>query len=183
MRKNNLIFSFLLVILNFSCNSFYWKSIINTEGNFRISFPIKPTQLNSQIQSSFGLLNEKTLGCGYDGKNSLYSISYLDYPDSIINSGSPNTIIDSIFKNAVALAVKGFTNCKILEQKNIYYKIFPGTQAKLKTDFGFMFTKFYLVKNRLYIMDVGCTRDNYYNSRIDKFFDSFELINEIKKPA
>ena len=120
----------------------------------------------------------------YKDENEVYGIIYSDYPDSLLNSDFKDELVDNYFNNAIACAVSNIKGNKVSEKK-IAYHSYPGREIKISFSDGnaIMYMQMFLVKNRAYMLEVGCETKNDNNKDITNFFNSFSLLTdgEVKK--
>jgi len=97
----------------------------------------------------------------------------------LINSGNDNEL-DAFFKNSIDGIVNNFHG-KLVSESKTAIQGFPGRQVKLDIQQGksVMNIRLYLVKNRLYMLEIVTAADKDDNSSIEKFMNSFELIDSV----
>ncbi|MEQ6124506.1 hypothetical protein AAON49_09915 [Pseudotenacibaculum sp. MALMAid0570] len=178
MKKHPLIIVFISVL--FSCTPVQKENgkFKNKEGRFKISFPSQPILSEKSGETEYGkLTNFSFKSVSKNDDNLSYQLSYLDYPLSFTDTltvdhiyalfnGAQNTNINS--KTAELI---GVFNHKILGYTGREFR-WKDTETK-----NLIRIRFYLVKNRMYILTVRTEEKNNFNVGINQFFDSFELIN------
>ena len=184
MKCNRLLGLLLITLLLCSFTTADWFTLQNTEGNFKLNFPREPKQSDQTVETAIGPLkiNMFTYEVDkYKDDNAAYMMMYSDYPDTLVNSEFKDEIIEVFFKNAVAGAVAN-VNGKLISQKKINYKGYPGRSAKLTIEGGkgIVNAQMILVKNRSYMLQVMTEAKHDNNPAINKFFSSFALLNDKK---
>jgi len=163
-----------------------WVKIQNAEGRFSILFPMKPEETERELETEIGKLKMKIFMYEvgkYKDDNAVYGIIYSDYPDSLINSEFKDEIIDEFFENAIKGTVTNIKGTIVSQNKITYNNTYPGRSAKISfmDGQGIMNMQVFLVRNRAYILEVGCETKNDNNVSSEKFFKSFALTENVKK--
>lgn len=170
-----LLICFLLLNNAFAQNK--WEQF--KDKDFQLMFPQKPVQESQIIQSEIGPLNLDmyTYQPAEAAKdlNALYMITYVVYPDSIINSDKKE-MIKGVFRGAIDGAV-GNIKGKLVSEKEITYKGFPGREAKISFQDGayIMMIHAFIVKNKMYMLQTVSEIKNDDNKMTTQFFNSFQL--------
>ena len=175
-------FLFIASIL-FAFSSFVvgdWIVFLSHDGKFKVSFPHEPEVLKHVVDK--GIIPVKSRLVKYDvGKfkddNQCYQLIYSDYPDSLISSDFKTKITDTFLKNMI-YTTRDELKGRVISIENTNFNNYPGRHIHLIYNSGknAINMKMFLIKSRLYILKVECTPGNDNNQSIDKFFDSFELI-------
>ena len=187
--KNKVLIPLLLVVA--ACCSFTtseWITFLGHDGTFKIAFPQDPEVMKHVVEN--GIIPLKSRLISYDvgrfrDENQVYQLVYSDYPDSLISSEYKSRITDTFIKNLV-FATRDEIKGKIISIENITFHDFPGRHVHYTFNGGqtVMNMKLYLIKSRIYMLRVQCEPSNDNNASMDKFFDSFELIDKpVKKTA
>jgi hypothetical protein len=149
--------------------------------SYKILFPKKPTASNQEIDSQIGKLtlhlNIYEVPESESDDNHAYLTNETSYPDSSINSDNTK-LVSTIFANAIAGAVKNVSG-KLLSEKVIAFGKYPGREVRIDFQNGVAVIKMriYLVRNSTIMIETITDTDKQYNKSIDKFMDSFRLIN------
>jgi len=158
-----------------------WRLMEDKTGNFKIRFP-GSAQKDIQTQETEGAtLYIVTYALEADPSelgNHLYAIAFVKYPEDIVHHSSmiPNEL-DEFF-----IAVIGSTSQSMGgEVKSISehgYKEFPGRKAYISIQNGTIEMELWsiLVESRLYLLQVISPAENTGNEYINKFFNSFETL-------
>jgi len=148
---------------------------------FQIEFPKEPNAETKVIDSEIGPLSMKIFmyDASKTGKddNMVYGLIYTEYPDSLINSDFASQL-PVFFRNAIDGSVKNVAG-KLLSVTEIAINGFPGREIKIDFGNGMAIIKmrFYLVKNKMYIIQTITETGKISNKSIDRFMDSFKLVN------
>jgi len=179
MKKMKL-FALLLVTVLCSFAPSDWVWMENKEAGFKILFPRQAVVSRDSVKSSAGKLarNILTHEVGkFKDDNLVYSLSFVDYPDTLISSEYKDVIIDNFMKEVIGTVVTENKASKLLDIK-INYKEYPGRKVKMAImdGKGFAYMQLYLVQSRLYLQSVSCEKEHDNNTAIDKFMKSFTLL-------
>ena len=149
---------------------------------YKIEFPVKPVPQTQMIKSEIGELkmdifmhdaseNEKD-------ENLVYGFMYTEYPDSLINSGKTE-LLTNFFRNAIDGSL-GNVKGKLLSETIIEIDKFPGREIKIEFMEGLYIMKmrFYLVRNKMYIIQTITDIKKTDNKSAERFMGSFGLISK-----
>ncbi|OFX87423.1 MAG: hypothetical protein A2W99_07215 [Bacteroidetes bacterium GWF2_33_16] len=184
MKKINLLTMGLLLSSLVSIAQINWKIYDYSSLNFKIGFYNEP---NLSIDSSF--LNDSPL-ISYlletnieDSlhENNYYSVSLVTYPTDFIHSDSSLSTVEG-FINSTQNSILDDEIYTLLSSTLIEKDGFPGKSFKWKNNSSNIFFEFqvYLVENKLFQLSVVSREGKNHNTFINKYFDSFELINITK---
>lgn len=143
-------------------------------------FPKKPHELSQTINSTLGTLNMNIYSYevpdSINDDNLLYNLMETEYPDSLINSDKKDILV-KFFRDAIDGAVSSIHG-KLLSETIIHYEDYPGREIRIDFKDGLAVIKmhFYLVKNKLYMLQTITFTKNDNNESINKFMNSFKLI-------
>ncbi|MDP4283190.1 MAG: hypothetical protein Q8891_02110 [Bacteroidota bacterium] len=155
--------------------------IMITTNNCKIYFPKKPTDRSGTVNTAKGNLKVNIYSyqaaANVSDDNLAYILTETEYPDSVINSDDEDKL-DIFFKNSIDGIVNNFHGT-LLSQSKTAIDGFPGRQVKLDLQQGkaVMNIRFYLVKNRMYILEIITNTNKDGNAAIEKFMNSFEIKN------
>ena len=82
-------------------NSPKWTNFVSNEGQFKIEFPNKPTEITKLVRTEYGQLPIHIISYDASNDNSpnlSYIVSYVDYPDTVIDSYASDNFSE-IFKS------------------------------------------------------------------------------------
>jgi len=169
-----------LVILSGSCKpGDSWTVFSYPEGKFKIEFPNAPATEKRVINSVAGELTMNIIL--YDASkeknnNLIYMVNYTDYPDSLVNSDQKERLKD-FFRNSIDGAVNN-VHGKLLSESVVASGNFPGREIRIDFNNGtaVITARIFLVKNRMYMIEVITETKNDFNKSINHFLDSFSLL-------
>ncbi len=148
---------------------------------FQIEFPKEPATTTEVIDSEIGALEMKIFlydasQAGTDD-NLVYMATYIEYPDTLISSEQTDKI-SAIFRGAIDGMVNNVSG-KLLSESEITLNGFPGKEVKIDFRNGLAIFKvrFYLIKHKMYIIQTITETGKFPNKSVDRFLDSFKLIN------
>lgn len=147
--------------------------------NCIVQFPQQPTDQSGIINTDKGDLKVNIYAYSANANagddNLAYIFTETEYPDSTINSDKKDKL-DEFFKNSVEGVVNKFHG-KLLSQAITTIDGFPGRQLKihLEQQSSVINILFYLVKNRMYMLETVTAKDRDSNTSIKKFMNSFEI--------
>lgn len=107
--------------------------------------------------------------------NQLYTLGYSDYPINTIHSDSTASV-DAFLQSSLDGALLNL-NGKLLSKKEITMNGYKGLDFEISISDESIVDHFqtYLVKNRLYVLQVITLKDEKDNQWMEKFFNSFHL--------
>lgn len=183
MKSIRKIHLFLIIIiptiLSFNLSN-TWYLLESKACGYKIEFPQKPTESPQVVDSELGKLkmNIFMYDASSNGKdeNMMYMINYTEYPISRVNSDNKQQLA-TIYRNSIDAAVKN-VNGKLLSEKSIVLKGFVGKEIKvdLKEDHAVINMRVYLVKNKMYMIQVFTDVKKDSNQSIIHFMNSFNLL-------
>ena len=184
MRYLKPIAATLIVVLLCSFAAGDWIDVTSKEGNFKMKFPRQPVESTQDLEESQLPLKMHIFlydASKYKDDNMAYYIMYSDYPDTLVNSDFKDELLDTFFKNSIDGGAKNM-NGTVVSVTKVNYKDYPGRLAKMSfgDGQGFCYMKIFLVHSRIYILMSLCETLKDKNTSMDKFFDSFALINDKK---
>ncbi len=185
MRKLKLLILISLSTLYFdSYGQNSWKTHDYPERNFKIDFFQQPDfsvdtsflQETSLLTYNWEINVDDTLH-----ENKYYSVSLTTYPYEYICSDSLLSVVEG-FINSSQNELFEDNTLLLLSSTLVEKDGYPGKIFKWKNTNTNIFFEFhvFLVKNSLYQLSVVTREDNNYNIYIDKYFDSFNLLNTPK---
>ncbi|HEX5150083.1 MAG TPA: hypothetical protein VFW07_01475 [Parafilimonas sp.] len=155
--------------------------ILFTTKDCKISFPKKPSEQSQILNTAIGQLQLNIYSYEADDNekddNLVYMLMETAYPDSVINSDKKE-MLENFFRKSIDGAVNN-VHGKLLTESIIQYEDFPGREVRVDFRDGLAVIKmrFYLVKNKMFVIQTITDTKNDFNKSIDKFMDSFQLVN------
>ena len=175
--KTKLILLSALLILSSAFAPADWYTF--KEDGFKIDFPEKPTTETQSVPSAIGDLKMKMYMVDAsekkDAENMVYMVITTFYPDTLVNSDKKD-MLENLFRSSIDGAVQNVQG-KLLSEKRIELNGFPGRDIKVDYQEGvaILRMRMYLVKNKMYILQVITETAKESNKSIDRFLDSFGL--------
>jgi hypothetical protein len=158
-----------------------WEEFKSFDGGFKVLVPGE-MQLNERdIHTDIGKIKYVTYfyqDTNREAENSVYMVTYCDYPEHTIHSDSTD-LVEDFFTNTIEAAVKSVAG-ELRYADELNYKEYPGKHWRIDYQRGHatIKTRSFLVKNRFYTIQTATERGRSLNSATDKFFDSFALLME-----
>jgi hypothetical protein len=184
MNYSNRLFVLFISLIVLSCSDKSGSSYTDSAGNFKISFKKEPVISNESISFPFGNFNWKKASIQLPNNMSLsYSAGYVDLPAKIITSDSLR-LLQELFGMTQNDYVQRFGNQAF---SGMYYRTiqkYPGREFvwfDKANNIGYS-RRVYLVKNRLYMLEVSYTSENQHSKDMLRFFESFRLLKITPNP-
>jgi hypothetical protein len=144
-------------------------------------FPKRPLKETQTMNTPIGILK----WCKYtyevpdsvEDDNFAYLLAETEFPDtSTINSNGDKKMIDKFLKASMDGGING-AHDKLVTEQIIEVDGYPGRffRAEIKDGREVMTIKTFLVKNKLYMMEVITATKKDFNKSLDQFFHSFVL--------
>lgn len=160
-----------------------WKTYTNEDGNFSVDFPGTPTE-NSQVTSTeVGDIKIHMFMYQPPGVEAIYMVGYNDMPAELMEAQDEaglKSMLDGGIEGGLG-ALKTLDSHEPVIDKKETYKFYDKFQAiKVKAHNGkyYAYIKCFINGNRLY--QIWKLKDGDYasESKVDKFFDSFKLLDQ-----
>ena len=170
MVKRWLCLLLLVLLLASGCGGEKeWRRFEPEIGGFSILFPGTPEKqtetvptAGGTIETTFFLVEQEDMG---------YSVNLADYSEMSLSESDVEVVLDGAREGAVR-NVGG----ELLEEAEITLDGHPGRALKIAVDDEFVVdARFYLVGNRLYVLQAISIGQTSKPSRVEKFLDSFQL--------
>ncbi len=157
-----------------------WREFESKEGLFRVEMPGRPRKHQESAGTPVGKL---TVLFQIVGDDPAYMVAYCDYPALVLNANTEH-LFDLAIKGGIAgMAAKGAEGARVIQQKSIHWKGFPGRHAEFDIPGkGKAVVRCYLVRQRIYILMVGGAEVDDAAPDMRKFFDSFALTGVAAPP-
>lgn len=179
MKTTNILIRIL--VLAFLTMSFTgsddWVTFENE--SCQMHFPKKPSDqsriINTEIGKLILIMHTYDVPANEQDDNLNYSLAECEYPDSLINSDRKD-ILDKFFRNSIDGVVRN-VHGKLLLESVTQLDGYPGREIKIDVTDGVavITMRFYLVKNRMYIIQTFTDTNKDFSQSITKFMDSFKL--------
>lgn len=145
----------------------------------QMHFPKKPVDQSRTINTEIGklvvIMHTYDVPPNEQDDNRSYFLAECEYPDSLLNSDRKD-ILDKLFRIFINGVVRG-VHGKLLSEFVIQLDGYPGRETKIDVIDGVavITMRFYLVRNRMYIIQTFTDTNKDFNQSITKFMDSFKL--------
>jgi len=156
-----------------------WVTVENA--GCKMLFPKTPANESQTLNTAIGELKlynyTYEVPDGIKDDNLVYLLSETDFGDSAkINSNMGKEKVDKFFRGAVDGGVKNASG-KLLTEEIIQLDGFPGRKVRVDVKDGtaVMTMKIFLVKEKLYMLEVITEKKKDLNKSMDKFMSSFSL--------
>ncbi|UCH95599.1 MAG: hypothetical protein JSV88_01800 [Candidatus Aminicenantes bacterium] len=175
MKRLVLLVSVVLVI-GVACDSARnWELFESDDGWFRIQFPGKPEVDELPTATPLGTIDIHMFSVNL--RNGAYGVGYCDFPEV---EG-----VDMESAEFIELLARGsFTKLGTgqYSKKEIDFEGYPGLEAEGEvrkgTVRGLARIRYYVVNERIYVLEVVGETSFVSSGNTDKFFNSFQLIYE-----
>ena len=169
-----------IIIIFCSFTATEWVDLKSPDGKFAMKFPRKPTPQSQVVKDGPHITLHMYVydASKYKDDNLGYVMMYCDYPKDMVSSDFRDEIVDTILNGSISGMAENMQG-KIISTEKAGYKDYPGKKVKLSVQDGkgFAYVKIYLIGSRMYMFEVMCEPKTDHNASIDKFFDSFTLID------
>ncbi len=173
---------FILILSGLISLSFLtetWYLLDSNNFGFSILFPQKPAEEAQVIPSAVGelKLNMYIYDASADDtdENLIYLVNYTEYPDSLF-AGASEEKITKMLRGSVDGMLSNVEG-KLISEKVIELNGFPGREIKasIQNATAIINVRFYLVRNKMYLIETitDATKDS--NQSMSKFLNSFKL--------
>lgn len=161
-----------------------WRSFSPPNSRFAVSLPAQPESVVTPISTQ-----EHTLELhGFMSKTtaSVYLVAYIDY---VKMPKDAESIEDAFDAGRDRMLASSKTAGALLSEKKITINNFPAREFTYQNDGGLFKTRMVLVRERGYILQVATpflrnlpeVITKIYQAEADKFFNSFEILDNKKK--
>jgi len=147
----------------------------------KMLFPKTPADESQTVNTAMGelKLNNHTYEApeGAKDDNLVYILSETEFNDtSAVNSNNSKAVVDKFFRGSVDGAVNS-VHGKLLTEEVIQLDGYPGRKFRIDVQSGVavMTMRAYLVKSKLYMLQVITETKKDFNKSMEKFMSSFTL--------
>ena len=168
---------YTLLITLFSNFTTNWTLYKDAEARFSVKVPCETMRHSiQQIKTTIGEIAYHSFICepkDANAENKVYIISYLDYPEGLMHPDSTelkNIMIDETIQSSVSNVAGQLVYTDEITLKGVKGKLW---RINYNNDKAVMKNKAFIVKNRLYLVQVATTRARSRNTEADIFLDSF----------
>lgn len=166
-----------LSLLLFNVLPNQWQVFKDFNGKFKVEIPCEKMEEKIQtIQTAVGSLEYHTFVCtptDADAENKVYIVSYVDYPIDILHPDSTD-LKQQLLETSLESSVESLSGVLVYKDE----VILKGEKGFFwRTDYNkgnaVMKTKSFIVKNRLYMVQVATQKARSRNLEADKYLNSF----------
>lgn len=150
-----------------------WKAFKNKKANFEVMMPGTPKESTSFEQTAAGKIGLYQAIVVVEPK--AYFVAYSDMPKSTWK-GDPKTMLEGA-RDGAAQRIQG----KVVADRELKLAgKYLGREFKIVKDQMELTQRVYLVKHRLYQVNMGCMAGKCSNEEIQAYLDSFKLLGKPK---
>lgn len=151
-----------------------WKPFSSAAGNFTVLMPGTPSQEQDTVNTEFGSLNLN--GFSVERPNeAIYWVAYFDLPGELSNRIQTSGQINE-FLTAVVQGLSESLEGQLVNQQTISLNNYSGREFRIQHTEGVVGRyRVYLVNQRVYLLGVITSKENYLQKSIQGFFNSFRL--------
>ena len=166
-----ILFVVVLIIFLSSCISPIWQGFESVEGGFTVLMPGEVASQTIKVNTAIGPIDFHMFSV--EKKDMEFLVAYNDYPDSIIEGTSPDSLLTSARNGAVG-ALQGQLLIEIIISSDGY----PGRQIMIEGPSGetTVQSRMFLAGNRLYQVLVTSMKEKKFLKDVEIFFDSFKIL-------
>jgi hypothetical protein len=168
-RKLSILLVVLVALL--ACKKAEFKTFTSQDGGFSVLMPGEPKEESKTTQTASGPIQFKMFSVELGSGSIAYIVAYNDYPQALIDRSNPATILDGAMEGAA-----GGSKSNITSKTDVLLGGHPGREFTAKLAGGFDYaSRVFLVKERLYQVNVVCEPGKVSADDKRKFFESFKL--------
>jgi len=170
MIKRWLCLSLLFLLVASGCSGEgEWQRFEPDMGGFSILFPGTPEKQTETVPTAGGTI--ETVFFLVEHEDMGYSVNLADYSEASLSESDVALMLDGARNGAV-----GNVGGELLEETKITLDGYPGRALKIAVADEFVVdARFYLVGNRLYVLQAISMGDASISPNVEKFLDSFQL--------
>ncbi|MDR3678334.1 MAG: hypothetical protein P4L41_00100 [Flavipsychrobacter sp.] len=179
MIRNFLFLIVVLTLTSFKYPAKEWHEYKLEGSNCSLLMPGAPTKQEKLINTAAGEITFTLFTfepADSTDDNFIYGLAYVDFPADKLYPDSISWV-KGCLDNARDGAISN-VHGKFLSEIIIKYKQYSGREIRIDFQNGaaVLTARLYLIKNRLYTLQVLTLPDNDFNNSIKKFFDSFMTL-------
>ena len=158
-----------------------WPYYTSMSGQFKIKVPGQMKEKVDTVQTELGQLVYHTYFYQNDGSdgsdNFVYMVSFVDYPEHSVHSDS--TALLQEFFTATMDEAEFSINGELIYRKAIEEDGYPGYLWRInyRENSAMIKTKAFVRERRYYSIQAVTLKELGMNRQIDRFLDSFQLLN------
>ena len=175
---------FLLLAMAPSCvqQENKWFEYKSKDAGFMLDFPFEPKSISQNVNAENMTMTLEILSVDcqkqQNSKNYTYMATYYKYPEKFFDNYT-DAIYSQFFENTINGMVNSSVDGKLIDKQIITFNNFPGRQIRMKVNNGaaIITARFILANKTMYILHVTTDASKDKNSDVDKFLNSFKLID------
>ena len=161
----------VIVLALLACKKAEFKPLTSQEGGFAVEMPGEPKQETKATETAAGPIQFHMFSVEMSSGSVAYIVSYNDYPRALVAFGTPDSLLDGVVEGAVG---KGRS---VKSQRNVALAGHPGREFTAVLASGHEYaSRVFLVKERLYQLNVVSDPGKVDEQDKLRFFDSFKLL-------
>jgi hypothetical protein len=174
LRRTTATLCLVLAILLLAAFDKTWKAFTKKDANFEVMMPGTPKEETATEETAAGPI--KLYQASVIGGTKAYFVSYSDLPKSTWK-GDPKTMLEGA-RDGAAKRVQG----KVIVDRELKLAgKYPGREFKVLVGDKLELTqRVYLVKHRLYQVNMGCMVKGCTEAEVQEYLDSFKLLKTPK---
>ena len=154
-----------------------WKPFVHAKGNFSVMMPGTPKESTSVEQTKAGPIELYQAGVVVEPK--AYFVSYSDMPRETWRGD-----VKKMLQGARDGSAKRVNGTVLSDREIRLAGKYPGIEFRVAVGEGesrmVMTQRAYLVKHRLYQLNMGCMADRCTDAEVQEYLDSFKLLGPAK---
>lgn len=174
LRRTTVSVCLVLAIMLLAGFDKAWKLFTKKDANFSVMMPDTPKEETATEQTAAGPI--KLYQASVIGGTKAYFVSYSDLPKSTWK-GAPKAMLEGA-RDGAAKRVQGTV---VTDRELKLADKYPGREFKVVVGDKMELTqRVYLVKHRLYQVNMGCMIKGCTEAEVQDYLDSFKLIKTPK---
>jgi hypothetical protein len=171
--KSKLSASLFLLVFLAGCQQPTWKEFSSAGGAFSVLMPGTPTEQVRTADTASGPINAHMFLV--EQGDVVYTVAYSDYPDTVVQEGTSNLILDGARDGAVA-KVQG----ALLSDTIVSVDGHQGRELIIEAAGGKVTiqTRLVIVRRRFYQVMVITPKEKALSEDVNKFLDSFTFLKK-----
>jgi len=174
LRRSTAVVCLLAAIVLLAGFDKTWKAYQKKDANLEVMMPGTPKEDSSTEETAAGPI--KLWQASFIATSKAYFVSYSDLPKSTWK-GDPKTMLEGA-RDGAAKRVQGKV---VADRELMLADKYPGREFKVVVGEKMELTqRVYLVKHRLYQINMGCMAKGCTDEEVQEYLNSFKLIKAPK---
>jgi hypothetical protein len=147
-----------------------WNEFKSAKGAFSIMMPGNPIEQTQSANTAIGVIEAHLFTLKQE--DAMRTIGYTDYPAAFIKDNSSKKLLDDSRDSAISN-----TGAKLIKETPISLGVYPGREMQAESPDGtiIVHARTFLVKNRVYTVQVVAYKQKFSPESNSRFFDSFKV--------